>query len=349
MKIALDVSYALGENLSGLGVYSRELTQALAALDTGVEWTWVYRPQHWRSVCCGQSPGAVKRRFLWESRAPGCGLFHGLGQRLPAVFDRLPRHARTVVTFHDLFVMTRQYSDESFRKRFALQAQEAARRADAIIAVSRFTAGQVEDLLDVDAQRIHVVPHGVRPLPPTAGGIVREPMILSVGALQLRKNTLGLVHAFERLPCEWRLVLAGSAGHGYLETIKPAIQASPRSEGIETPGWVDDAALARLYARASVFAFPSLDEGFGIPVLEAMAAGVPVLASNTSSLPEVCGDAALLVDPNDAEAIAHGLTRLIEDERLREDLIERGKRRAAEFTWEACARRTWDVYQTLLR
>ena len=348
MKIALDSSYAVGGNLSGVGVYSRELTRGLAALDTGVEWTWAYRPQHWRTVCCGESPAGVKRRLLWESRAPGCDLFHGLGQRIPAAFDRLPRRARTVVTFHDLFVMTREYSGDAFRKRFTLQAREAARRADAIVAVSRFTAGQVEELLGVDPRRIHVVPHGVRPLPAAPVSIAREPVILSVGALQLRKNTLGLVRAFERMPREWRLVLAGSAGHGYAETIRPAIEASPRREGIEMPGWVDDAALSRLYARASVFAFPSLDEGFGIPVLEAMAAGVPVLASNTSSLPEVCGDAALLVDPRDVEAIAHGLTRLIEDGALRADLIERGKRRAAEFTWEACARRTWDVYRTLL-
>ena len=346
LNIALDASYSLGENLSGVGVYSRELMHGLLAEAPGVEWSWAYRPQHWRQVCCGASPPGVNRRFLWENRLPArCDLFHGLGQRLPGVFDKLPRRVRTVATFHDLFVLTADYSSAEFRARMIGQARQAAKRADAVIAVSRFTAGQVETLLGVEARRIHVVPHGVRPLAMPA--VARERMILSVGALQVRKNTVALVRAFEQLPPGWRLVLAGSTGHGYEETIKPAIKASSRRADIVLPGWVDDSALGRLYARAWAFAFPSLDEGFGIPVLEAMAAGVPVLASNTSSLPEVCGDAALLVDPHDVGAIAAGLSRLIDEESLRTELIERGKRRAAEFTWERCARSTWEVYQSL--
>ncbi len=343
MKIALDASYAIGEHLSGVGVYSRELMHGLAKLEPGVEWTWAYRPHHWREVLFGSSPSHVKRRFLWESRAPRCNLFHGLGQRLPRSLGR----ARSVATFHDLFVMTREYSHADFRARFTQQARDAAGRADAIIAVSRYTAGQVEELLGVERSRIHVVHHGTRPLP-IPSGVAREQIILSVGALQLRKNTLALVKAMEQLPRGWKLILAGSRGTGYEETIRPAIEASPRRADIELPGWVDDAALARLYARASIFAFPSLDEGFGIPVLEAMAAGIPVLASDTSSLPEVCGDAALLVNPRSAEAVASGLARLIGGESLRASLVARGLRHAAEFTWDRCVRQTWSVYRTLL-
>ena len=287
------------------------------------------------------------RRFLWESSLPGCELFHGLGQRLPAAFDSPSRRVRSVATFHDLFVMTREYSTAEFRARFTQQAQEAARRADAIIAVSHFTAGQVRDLLGVEAARLHVVHHGVRPLPLPAG-VARERVVLCVGALQTRKNTAALVRAFARTPPGWRLILAGSRGYGYEQAIAPVIEASPRRADIELPGWVSDEELARLYARASVFAFPSLDEGFGIPVLEAMAAGVPVLASNTSSLPEVCGDAALLVDPQDEEEVAAGMLRLIEDGALRTELIARGQTRASEFTWEDCARKTWEVFSSLL-
>lgn len=343
MKIALDASYAIGEHLSGVGVYSRELMQGLAKLEPGVEWSWLYRPHHWREVFFGQSPPQVRRRFLWESRTSKCDLFHGLGQRLPASLGR----ARAVATFHDLFVMTREYSNADFRERFTAQAREAAQRANAIIAVSRYTASQVEEFLGVEPSRIHVVHHGARPLPIPIG-IEREQIVLSVGALQLRKNTLALVRAFEQVPKGWKLILAGSRGTGYDETIRPAIEASPRRADIELPGWVDDTALARLYARASVFAFPSLDEGFGIPVLEAMSAGIPVLASDTSSLPEVCGDAALLVNPRSTEAIASGLARLIGDESLRASLVTRGLRHAAEFTWERCVRQTWSVYRTLL-
>ena len=347
MKIALDATYSTGKHLSGVGVYSRELLEGLARQEPAVEWRWCYRPQHWREVLSGRRIPSVKRRFLWERSQPPCDLFHGLGQRLPAAFDRLPRRVRTVATFHDLFVMTREYSSEEFRVRFTAQARQAAQRAGAIVAVSQFTADQVQEMLGVEPKRIHVVPHGVRPMA-LPGGVAREQTILCVGALQLRKNTLGLLRAFERMPKDWRLILAGSQGYGYEHVIGPAIEFSPRRADIEMTGWVDDPALAKLYARASIFAFPSRDEGFGIPVLEAMAAGVPVLASNTSSLPEVCGGAALLVDPGSVDAIADGLATMIGDEALRADLIARGRRRAAEFTWERCARSTWQVYRALL-
>ena len=110
-----------------------------------------------------------------------------------------------------------------------------------------------------------------------------------------------------------------------------------------------DQQLASLYAQASIFAFPSLDEGFGIPVLEAMAHGMPVLSSNRSALPEACGDAALLVDPLSTNDIAHALQRLIGNSTLREDLIQRGLRRAATFTWHQATSRTWEIYQELVR
>ncbi len=347
MKVGLDASYSIGKHLSGVGVYSRELMHGLARLEPGADWRWFYRPQHWRQILLGAPVPSAKRRFLWERRKPACDLFHGLGQRLPSAFDSLPRRTRTVATFHDLFVMTREYSSEEFRVRFTAQARQAAQRADAIVAVSRFTADQVQELLGVEPPRIHVVPHGVRPLA-IPGGVEREQAILCVGALQLRKNTLGLVRAFERLPQGWKLILAGSEGYGYQHVIGPSIESSSRRADIELTGWVDDIALARLYARASIFAFPSRDEGFGIPVLEAMAAGVPVLASNTSSLPEVCEQAALLVDPGSVDAIADGLTALIGSTAMREDLIVRGRRRAAELTWERCAQSTWKLYRSLL-
>lgn len=354
MKIALDATSSTGEHLSGVGVYSRELMRELARLHPEASWTWCYRSQRWSAALAERSPlpAGVRRRPLFESWAPGGGggLFHGLNQRLPAVFDKPARRTRTVATFHDLFVMTRNYSTPEFRERFAGQAREAARRADAIIAVSRFTAGQVESLLGVEPARIQVVHHGVRPFAAAPGGAPRERIILSVGALQVRKNTLGLLRAFERLPAPvisgWKLILAGSRGYG-AEELVAEIERSPRRGAIELPGWVDDAALARLYRRASVFAFPSLDEGFGIPVLEAMAAGLPVLISNTSSLPEVAGGAAIAVEPEDGEALEDALRRVVEDERLRADLTARGIARAAEFSWEKCARETWQVYQSV--
>jgi len=166
-----------------------------------------------------------------------------------------------------------------------------------IIAVSAFTAQQVEDLLGVPRERIRVVHHGVLPRA-AAPAVPREKIVLSVGALQRRKNQRSLVEEFAAMPEDWLLVLAGSAGYGS-EEILDAARHSPASARIRITGYASEEQLAGWYARASIFVFPSLDEGFGMPVLEAMAAGIPVISSNRAALPEVCGEAAWLVDPRD--------------------------------------------------
>jgi glycosyltransferase involved in cell wall biosynthesis len=343
VTIALDATYGIGEQLSGVGLYSREMLLGLAAAHPGERFWFCCRPhRYFRPM--GEMPPNARRRLLAEPVGPrGADLFHGLNQRLPRL-----RLRRAVATFHDLFVMTGEYSTAEFRARFAAQARDAAARADAIIAVSEFTKGQVVDLLGVEASKVRVVRHGVRPLAyPRASGQSREKIVLHVGAIQKRKNVARLVAAFETLDAEWKLVLAGSSGYG-AEEIRARIDASPARERIATPGYVAPDDLARWYARAAIFAFPSLDEGFGMPVLEAMAAGAPALTSNRSALPEVAGDAALLVDPEDTGAVARALRELAGNEELRRDLAARGVERAREFTWERAIRETWDVYQELL-
>jgi glycosyltransferase involved in cell wall biosynthesis len=214
--------------------------------------------------------------------------------------------------------------------------------SDVIIAVSHFTASQVETLLRVPADRIRVVHHGVR-IPPKST-TPREKLILFVGAIQRRKNIARLVQAFERLDPPWRLALAGAPdGFGAAEELH-AVEQSPRRAAIQVLGYVSAADLENLYRRASIFAFPSLDEGFGMPVLEAMAKGVPVISANTSAMPEVAGDAALLVDPHDTEALAGALLQLANDETLRTDLVRRGLDRARQFTWESAIQKTWAIY-----
>ncbi|HYM12782.1 MAG TPA: glycosyltransferase family 1 protein [Bryobacterales bacterium] len=348
MKFTLDATYSVGENLSGVGVYSRELLRALTEAHPDERFEFCYRPQRYLRSFRAELPANAGRALLYEPLFPRSReFFHGLNQRVPTI-----RFRRTVSTFHDLFVMTGDYSTPEFRRRFAEQARRAAAESDAIIAVSAFTAGQVEQLLGVEKARLHVVHHGAnrRDLREAAAGesVKRESMVLCVGAIQRRKNIGGLVEAFERTPPGWKLVLAGSAGYGAAQ-ILARIERSPRRRDIQTPGYVTSGDLAGWYRQAAIFAFPSLDEGFGMPVLEAMAAGVPVLAGNRSALPEVCGGAALLVDAEDVEALAGALEQLMRDAELRAGLVKKGFARAREFSWEKAGEQTWKVYQGLLK
>jgi glycosyltransferase involved in cell wall biosynthesis len=340
----------MGDELSGVGVYSRELMGGLARAHPEARLFYCYRPHRFARSWRESLPGNARRALLTEG--PGlfysswrqAAVFHGLNQRLPAV----PLE-RTVVTFHDLFVLSGEYSTPEFRARFAAQAREAAARADMILAVSAFTKSQVTGLLGVDPGRVRVVHHGIRQLPPAEGrdGAQRERIILHVGAIQKRKNIARLVQAFEALDPSWRLVLAGSNGYGW-EEILARIASSRARHRVLVTGYVSAPDLARWYARASIFAFPSLDEGFGMPVLEAMAAGLPVVTSNRSALTEVAGDAAMLVNPEDTTALQDALQELTTDQELRSRLAAEGRARAQIFSWEKTVRETWDTYENLL-
>ena len=336
MNLALDATYSLGSELSGVGQYSRQLLLNLAALHPEERFRWLYRPHRIRKALAEPKPKNVTRRILWDTVGFRRGLFHGLNQRLPQ-----RRYPLQIATFHDLFVLTGEYSALEFRQRFADQARHAAAEADLIIAVSHFTAEQVHSLLGVERSRIRVVHHGVIPRPTES--LPRENIVLSVGAIQTRKNTARLIEAFRAMPTDWRLILAGSAGFGAAE-----ILAAVDPLRVTVTGYVTEQQLTSLYARASIFAFPSLDEGFGMPVLEAMAAGVPVITSNRSALPEIAGDAALLIDPENTDELGQKLRQLAASVELRNELAAQGRTHASQFTWAKAARETWAVYQELI-
>jgi glycosyltransferase involved in cell wall biosynthesis len=341
VKIALDATYSLGDELSGIGIYSRALLFGLAETHPDVRFDFCYRAHRFFRARSERLPENTRRRLLaGPFRGGSADLFHGLNQRLPR-----GRMRRAVATFHDLFVLSGEYSSAEFRARFAEQARDAAARADLLIAVSEFTKSQATGLLGVPPEKIRVVHHGSRPL--ALPSVSRENIILSVGAIQKRKNLARLVEAFEAIDPQWRLVLAGSAGYGAAE-IETRIHASPARDRIQVTGYLSNEELARYYARASIFAFPTLDEGFGIPVVEAMSAGIPVLTSNRSALPEVAGTAALLVNPEDTGEVVEGLRRMAQDSALRQELAQRGRQRASLFSWDKAVRETWDVYQELL-
>ena len=341
MRIALDASYSVDAHPSGIAAYSHELMQGLASTYGQDRFVYCYRPKQYRNALKSIRSNVSRRVLIPGLPTFRADVFHALNQRV----DKRP--ARKVVsTFHDLFVITGEYSTPEFRARFTKQARQAAERSDLIIAVSQFTANQVSDLLKVESQRIRVIPHGVK-TPSEHTETQRDKTVLFVGALQARKNLKRLIEAFEVLPKPWRLVLAGAPNGFKAEEILQRIEASPCRDRIDLTGYVSRERLDDLYARASIFAFPSLDEGFGIPVLEAMSCGVPVITSDGSALRELAHGAALLVNPKSVSDIAEGLRQLIQQEDLRGQLIQAGRQRAAGFSWENTVRETYRAYREL--
>jgi glycosyltransferase involved in cell wall biosynthesis len=237
----------------------------------------------------------------------------------------------------------------------------AARQAAAIITGSEATKRDLTELMGVDPERITVTPYAAdasyRPMDREearravqARFGIRGPYVLSVGVIQPRKNLARLVRAFNRIAdrVPHRLVLVGKEGWAN-EELRAAVARSPEGRAPVFTGYVADADLPVLYAGADLFTYPSIYEGFGLPPLEAMACGTPVLTAGTSSLPEVVGEAGVTVDPLDEAAIARAMVALLDDEGRRSELAAAGVRRAAEFTWERTARETVTVYHRVRR
>jgi glycosyltransferase involved in cell wall biosynthesis len=235
----------------------------------------------------------------------------------------------------------------------------SAARADRIVTPSQFTRDDVLKLLPVEPERVVVIPGGIdrsfKPQPAEEVAARLAPLglragdyLLFLGTIEPRKNLARLLQAMELAgPKIGPLVLAGGRGWNNA-AIRDAIARLARDGRIRDLGYVADDLRPALQAGARAFVYPSLYEGFGLPPLEAMACGTPVLTSNVSALPEVMGDAALYVDPEDVPALAAALTRLWDDESLRADLRARGLARAQEFSWDRTARLTIEVYRDLL-
>ena len=261
-----------------------------------------------------------------------------------------------VVTIHDLsFARFPRLFRPANRLYLTLMTRLSARRARRFIAVSAYTASESQRLLGIPRGRIDVVYHGVdpafRPLLTEQIEAFRrraelpQRFVLCVGTLEPRKNHIRLVEAFARVrERAVKLVLVGGKGWLYDELFG-RVEALGMSGDVVFPGYVANDDLPLWYNAAVAFAYPSLYEGFGMPVLEAQACGTPVLTSTASSLPEAAGDGALMVDAHDIDAMAEALDRILTDEPLRRDLRERGLAHARQFTWEKTARETASVYR----
>ncbi len=264
-----------------------------------------------------------------------------------------------VCTFHDLIPIERpEWFTRAFAAWYRLLLPRLARKAQHLIAISEFTRRRIIELFGVPESKVSVVLNGVdegfRPAGPELIREAREALriptphyLLCVGSLEPRKNTERLIRAWAiaqaRVPDDISLVIAGGSGSKLVFSGEPVASMAPRTH---LTGYVPEKYLSALYSGAVAMLYPSLYEGFGLPPLEAMACGCPVITSNTTSLPEVTADAALLVDPEVAEAIAETIVRVVDDVRLRESLRTKGLARAAQLSWDESARQTWRILQS---
>jgi glycosyltransferase involved in cell wall biosynthesis len=368
--IGLDLLYLDPGATGGMETYARALVPLLPAAvpearftvfagrELAAEWRTAPWHPHIRLVALPVSSSTrIVRTAAQQSivavaaRRARVDLLHSLGNIAPLIGPR------GVVTMHDLIYLRHPETTSGLlAKGLGQLAPAVARRAARIIAVSQATADDLRELLGVPAAKIDVVPSGPGLAPdatPTPEAELRAslglgpgPLVLSVSARRPHKNLARLIEAIGRVDGA-QLVLPGypTAFDDDLREVARRVGAADR---VHLCGWIDDGQLEGLYAAATCLAFPSLAEGFGLPILEAMARGLPVACSSVSALPEVAGDAALLFDPYNIEAIAGAIAALLDDAALRARLAQRGRARAASFTWELAAAGTAASYARAL-
>jgi glycosyltransferase involved in cell wall biosynthesis len=343
-----------------VGTYTREILLALAESRPQARFT-VYGPEaggpRAPSIAFRPLPGPrfFGRHLVWprQLRSLWPSAYFGPAGLMPLGRMGVP----AVVTAHDTAIYRHpEWFPGGQTASVRLVVPRSMRRADAILAVSQNTAADVREQFGVDSSRLHVVPEGVagryRPLRAEEIQAVRrrydlpERYILFVSTIEPRKNLETLLTAWSRLEHRPPLVIVGGWGWRY-EAIRQRIEAA--GTAVRLLGQVGPADLPGLYNAATCLAHPAWYEGFGLTPLEALACGTPVVASNAASLPEVVGDAGLLVNPADVDGWTLALSRLVEDASLRADLRQRGLSRAAGFSWSRAASDTWRVLDAVVQ
>jgi glycosyltransferase involved in cell wall biosynthesis len=374
MRIAIDYRSALSQRV-GVGRYTHNLVESLSSIDRENDYllfsfllkgyksnTSDFTPPgpNFKSV---SAPIPTRMTRFWANRLSvpiesvigECDIVH-----FPEPYPFRSRKGKIVVTVHDVsFALMPEAFTRDVVSLFKKQMDVVARRADEIIAVSEQTKSDLVQLYGLDDSKIHVVLHGVgksfRPIKEleelqdirTEYGLP-EKFVLHVGTLEPRKNHRRTLEAYrlmrEKHSGQYHLVICGKKGWLYDEVLRMSESPSLKGNVLFT-GYVRDEDLPGIYNLAAAVIYPSLYEGFGLPIAEAMACGRPVLTSDRGAMAEVAHGAALLVDPEDVDGMADGLYRLLEDETLRRDLVEAGLKRASGLTWEETARKTLQVYR----
>jgi glycosyltransferase involved in cell wall biosynthesis len=363
MRIGIDATPILLRK-GGIGYYTYNLLDHLTRVDTQNEYIlfettqkepespipFISRPNV-RSI---YTPKMLQK---WRCRKERIDLYHGTNFRL-----RGKGRKGNIVTIHDLAF---KHYPHFLKKKFGqflsfLKTKRDVQRANRVIAVSAHTAKDVVEFFKIDTEKVRVVYHGVdpdfRPDVPRASilemkekyHILAPQYILWVGTLEPRKNLRTLVQMYDQLKGlhdEYHLILAGGLGWQYEDILQ---MTQTLGSKVQITGYLPREDLVSLYAGAALFVYPSLYEGFGMPLLEAMASGVPIVAARTSSIPEVIGNAGILVDPLNISEMGEAVRRVLTDRSVSSSLREKGMARAREFTWDRAARETLRIYQEVI-
>ncbi|MBI5348792.1 MAG: glycosyltransferase family 4 protein [Chloroflexi bacterium] len=362
MKIGIEITAAVRQG-GGIGRYVREMIRALAHGDAANRYQLFFASPHPVPFPLSPLPSNFSTRHLpfhdiWLARlwhraqlpinvewiTGAIDLYHAPDFTLP------PTRARSLLTVHDLsFARDPDSAAPTLRDYLNVVVPRSVKRATHIVAVSQATKNDLVELYNTPQEKISVIYEGVdEKFKPTSDkakiekyGVGVKPYIFSVSTIQPRKNFKRLIQAFAQLPNDFELVIAGGKGWLYDDIFAEAEKFKGR---VRFLGFVPDDDLPALYSHAAMFAYPSLYEGFGLPLLEAMACGTPTLASNVSCLPEVAADAAVTVSPYDVDSIAEGLKHTLAN---RDELIKKGFARASQFKWATAARQLIDLYESL--
>ena len=349
LRVAMDATPLLGAR-TGVGVVVHGLLGELATRDDvtlrAYALTWRGRgalpdvvPGGLRVVRAAMPAAALTRVWTWadgpviEWWTGRVDVVHGTNFVVPPA-----RRAAQVVTVHDLTAVRFPELCQPATLRYPPLIRRAIGRGAWVHTVSAAMAAEIVDRLGAPAERVRVVAPGVDPVPPATAPEGR-PYVLAIGRAEPRKDLPLLVRAFDRVAAghpDLDLVIAGPEGWGE-EALRAAIGGARHRARIRRLGWLSDVGKAELLAGAAVFAYPSVYEGFGIPPLEAMAAGVPVVATAAGGIPEAVGEAGVLVPVGDADALAAALLQVLEDPALRSRLVAAGRHRVAGFSWRRCA------------